>query len=97
MTHEKRRYRPPIAPIGVDGPVTDWEPFGGRDAFVAMVSQCVDACAQLGYDAPYDGPQIAAWLESPERADRRRASFNLSLLRSSMEDVARRRRPRGVS
>jgi len=33
--------------------------------------------------------QIAAWLESPDRADRRRGSFHLSLVRQSMEDAAR--------
>lgn len=91
MTHEKRQYRPPLRPIGSDVPVQDWDELdGGRDGFVAMLSQCIDACATVGYDAPFDAPQIAAWLESPDRADRRRGSFHLALVRQSMEDVARK-------
>lgn len=96
--HTKRRYRPPIAPIGGDLPVHDWDQIpGGRDGFVLMVSQTVDACAQLGYDSPYDGPQIAAWLESPDVNDRRRASFHLATLRNTLEQGTRSRRRGGVS
>lgn len=91
MTHEKRQYRPPLAPIGAEIPVQNWDDLdGGRDGFVAMLSQCIDACATVDYHAPYDAPQIAAWLESPDKADRRRGSFHLALIRQSMEDVARK-------
>lgn len=91
MTHEKRRYRPPIEPIGADAPVVNWSDLdGGRDGFVALVSRSIDALEREGgYTPPYDGPQLAAWLESPDRSDRRKASFNLALLRQAMEDLAR--------
>ena len=91
-------YRPPIQPIAADIPVQNWDGIeGGRDGFVRMVSQVIDACATVGYNAPYDGPQIAAWLESPDRGDRRRASFQLALLRQSMEDAAKSSPAGGVS
>ena len=67
MTHEKRQYRPPLRPIGSDVPVQDWDELdGGRDGFVTMLSQCIDACATVGYDAPFDAPP------SPEDGDRKR-------------------------
>lgn len=91
-------YRPPLVPLAADEPVTDWSAVpGGRDGFVLMLSNVIDACDRNGYSSPFDGAQIAGWLESPDRDDRRRASYHLALLRQSMEDVARRAPSGGVS
>lgn len=72
----------------VDGGPIEWPSPEARDEFVQMISQCIDACATTGYEAIYDGPQLAAWLESPVRRERVLASFHVGQIRHTVGELA---------
>lgn len=78
----------PLDPIPIDEAIIVWPDGVGRDDFILMLSQVIDGCATVGYDCPFDGPQLAAWLESPDRADRARAVANIQQLRQTLRQVA---------
>jgi hypothetical protein len=78
------KYRKPPPPLG-DIRITEWPPEMPRDSFVLLMSQSIDAAAGHGYDAPFDGPQLAAWLESPDIHERRKASYHIALISRSIE------------
>lgn len=81
-------------PIGVDEPITEWPEGLDRDGFVCLLSDCVDACAELGHDVPFDGPQLVAWLESPVRRERALASAHIAGMKATLASAKGKHRRR---
>jgi hypothetical protein len=80
-------------PIAADEPIVEWPEGLDRDQFVLLLSDCVDACAELGHDVPFDGPQLVGWLESPIKRERALASYHIAAMRKTLG--AARNRTRG--